>query len=361
MSRVNVFDFGARGDGVTDDTQAIQEAINRIVDNGGGTVFFPYTREGYIIARPAVEEVNGKPTKSQLYIDSREFPDWVNICLEGEMPVAMLYDYQVRPYTTFTGMPKYNTRLISTWEAPEQKNPSERPYSILSTVEGKLFAGKFGTGLVTIKNLEFRGYMNPDKMYPTGSCVNLQNTSKCIIQDCYFGLDKSVGDAETDHELQPNPGYTAALIMSGDQNDDQVLRNVGVQGYKYGFVLGEMVVADYLIAANCEEAIVFHDASHLSFIQFIVAQHNKTIVSAFRQDTFGLKASNNINVEIGNIDFETGHGTKPSAYDMQYGVYDPDNRIMGYLKWMGQKWESAGGDFFPVAGAANMKIIKFGT
>jgi hypothetical protein len=39
---VNVLDFGAVGNGTTDDTAAIQAAINSInVTNGGGTVFFP--------------------------------------------------------------------------------------------------------------------------------------------------------------------------------------------------------------------------------------------------------------------------------------------------------------------------------
>lgn len=37
----NVFDFGAAGDSVTDDTSAIQAAIDATYANGGGVVFFP--------------------------------------------------------------------------------------------------------------------------------------------------------------------------------------------------------------------------------------------------------------------------------------------------------------------------------
>ena len=40
-SPVNVLDFGAKGDGTTDDTTTIQDAINAVFAAGGGIVFFP--------------------------------------------------------------------------------------------------------------------------------------------------------------------------------------------------------------------------------------------------------------------------------------------------------------------------------
>ena len=65
---INVFDFGAKGDGVTDDTAAIQSAIDYTAKRGGGKILFPYTPRGYRIASPAIEEVNGKPVRAQLVI-----------------------------------------------------------------------------------------------------------------------------------------------------------------------------------------------------------------------------------------------------------------------------------------------------
>ena len=47
---VNVLDFGAVGDGVADDTQAIQDAIDSL-PTGGGTVFIP---GGLYLIDPAV-------------------------------------------------------------------------------------------------------------------------------------------------------------------------------------------------------------------------------------------------------------------------------------------------------------------
>ena len=37
----NVCDFGAKGDGITVQTQAINEAIRRVSESGGGELYFP--------------------------------------------------------------------------------------------------------------------------------------------------------------------------------------------------------------------------------------------------------------------------------------------------------------------------------
>jgi len=91
---VNVLDFGAMGDGKTDDTRAIQAAIDITAQRGGGKIYFPYTREGYRIASPGREyDEAGRRVKAQLIITA----DSGNIQFEGEMPCKLLYSYQVRP------------------------------------------------------------------------------------------------------------------------------------------------------------------------------------------------------------------------------------------------------------------------
>ena len=336
---INVLDFGAKGDGVADDTAAIQRAIDCAAARGGGMILFPYTKGGYRIASPAIEEYHGKPLRAQLVIP----PGDANIFLCGEMPCRMLNSYIVRKLdsvqhgftpTRFSDIPlgSSNTRIFSDWDAPEEHDGTARPYAILAAPEGTSCKGKFSVMQFSVANLDFRVPMRRDRMYPTESAVNLQNVSRVHISDCQFALSENVGDTVLGKELLPNPCHTAGLILSGDQNDNNVLRNVSVQGFRYGLVAGEHVVADYLYIHNCENGLIFHDCSHLSVINHIVAQHNTVIVSTADVDLFGMPKGP-CNVEIGTVNFECGTGLSPAVSQLKYGVKDTEGRLHGSLRW----------------------------
>ena len=356
---INVMDFGAKGDGIHDDTAAIQAAIDFAAERGGGRILFPYTKGGYRVASPGIETYLGKPVRAQLIIP----PGSANIQLEGEMPCRLLNAYMVRPLesvknnftpTRFGSIRHDNTRIFSDWDAPEVHDPNERPWSILSAPEGESCKGRFGTVQFSIANLEFSVPMRHDKMYPTQSAVNLQNVSRVHVSDSHFCLSENVGDTVEGLELLENPCHTVGLMMSGDQNDNNVIRNVGVQGFKYGFVLGEHVVADYLYLHNCENGIVFHDSSHLSVITHVVAQHNRRIVVTAPDRLFGHRKGP-CNVWIQTLNFECGMGLKPAVCQLEYGVYDPDGRLHGSLTWH-KPW---GKQEFPVLATENFKVDQF--
>lgn len=49
---LSVFDFGAKGDGVSDDTESIQKTIDAVASLGGGVVHIPATKKFYSISTP---------------------------------------------------------------------------------------------------------------------------------------------------------------------------------------------------------------------------------------------------------------------------------------------------------------------
>ena len=353
-----VFDFGAKGDGVTDDTAAIQRGIDFLAARGGGRLYFPYVPHGYLVASPAKEFApNGRLVRAQLVL-----PTQGNVFLEGEMPTRQLYSYQVRQPTGPANLgvtvferelnrPLPNVTIHSTWEAPEETDPRKRPWAVIAAPEGDSCNGRFSLPNVSLRNLEFRVRLNTDRMYPTTSAANLQNVSRVNIQDCQFCLDENVGDAYLKKELQPSPCHTVGLMTSGDQNDTQILRNVAVQGFRYGFVFGEHIVAEHLYVHNCEEAVAFHDSTHYSAINNLVAQHNRRILTALPDGTFGHRAAP-IFVDIGCLNYETGRGCLPAVSRLEFGVWDPDGRIHGRM----QRHLPWGDPDFPVKGGQNLKI-----
>ena len=361
--RLSVRDFGAKGDGVTDDTAAIQAGIDYLAARGGGKLYFPFTKEGYLVASPAREyAANGRLVRAQIVIP----PGHHNIRLEGEMPCKLLYSYQVRPkssaahgYTPTTfGLKNCNTMLHSTWDAPEVHDPAERPWAVIAAPEGDSCAGKFSTTMLSFANLEIRVHLDTEKMYPTTSAANFHNISRLVIEDSQFCLDENVGDTMQGKELQPSPCHTVGLMASGDQSDDQVFRNVASQGFRYGFVFSEHTCAENLYVHNSEYAVCFADATHPAIINRVVAQHNARIFCTLPNGTFGRRA-NWVNLIVNECDYETGHTTLPLVSRMQYGVYDPGNRFRGSITYL-QGCPGTGKCFFPVEGGTNMTLRVLG-
>ena len=361
--RLSVRDFGARGDGVTDDTAAIQAGIDFLAKRGGGKLFFPFTTNGYLIASPGCEfDAEGRLVRAQLVIPAGLHH---NIRLEGEMPCRLLYNYQVRTgenpklgMTRFGENSVVNVMLHSTWDAPEVTNVRERVWSVIAAPEGKVAAGNFSASIFSFANLEIRVHLNKEKMYPTTSAANFHNIARLIVENSQFCLDDAVGDAVLKKELQESPCVTVGLAASGDQDDDQVFHNIAVQGFKYGVVFGENTVADYLLAHNCEYAVCFADSTHPSILNRVMAQHNQRIFCALPDGAFGRRAGW-INLIVNETDYEVGHGTRPLVSRMRYGVWDPDSRFRGSIVYL-QGYPGNGSCFFPVEGGTNLAVRALG-
>lgn len=103
--RLNVKDYGAVGDGITDDRSAIQSAINDLAENGG-TVFIP---EGTykIINDPLqmVSNVNIIGDGDKTILDGSTFPSSTTY---GGQTLIEIYGYPTGSYKPMTDIKKYS-------------------------------------------------------------------------------------------------------------------------------------------------------------------------------------------------------------------------------------------------------------
>ncbi len=356
---VNVQDFGAKGDGVHDDTPAIQAAIDAVAARGAGVVYFPWAKGGYRLASPAPETVDGKPCRSQLYVPARQ-P--LNICFRGEMPCTLLHPYSVKK--RFGTQGRMNTILLSDWKPPVETNAAARPWSMLSVLPGWTSKGyPLNHSLVTIENLEFRAYLDKDLMCAVQSCVNLQDAAEAVVRDSQFALNDQLGDIVLKKELQESPCPAAGLIMSNGLNDQQIIHGVNVQGFKYGIVMAEHTHATYLYLHNNEYALTFSESAYVSAIDFVTAQHNRCILHVPNNGLYGRGCGPDVRsavqVDLTGLSVEDGKGTWPKVSQLKWGVYDPNDRLRGVVEYrvldFGYPWRPT----FPVVGARRLKVGGF--
>jgi hypothetical protein len=86
VGTLNVKDFGAKGDGQADDTQAIQKTIDRASSNGGGEVFLPkgtYKTTAELVISSGGITLKGEGSGSAIKFTSPQRPE-VGISIQGD-------------------------------------------------------------------------------------------------------------------------------------------------------------------------------------------------------------------------------------------------------------------------------------
>lgn len=108
-SEYNIRDFGAKGDGISDDSRAIQSAIDKAFISGGGIVLVPGSNSGWLLKKPllirpnvTLKGIHVGPSDSHLLSanDAGKMAESINT--SPSIPGSLMVEHSKYPAITFS-------------------------------------------------------------------------------------------------------------------------------------------------------------------------------------------------------------------------------------------------------------------
>lgn len=308
----NVEDYGAVHDGVTDDTAAIQAAINACFDAGGGTVFLP--NGIYIIAGGLLNDVGEDKVdyNSQLYIPNTKPTDYgCVIRIIGESyntaPADMNATEGVILKTTITGSGLFPSVICS-----------------------KAQSGLWGYNNYTKVHLESMRIMIPagntgdTPEGPTMCGVNFLHAARAYLNNVIVITDA----AETDIVEPVNKVFGIGLGFIN--NDFPSFGYMLVRGgFYYGYILGEGVNGQQLENYRCLYGVMVLYNKYGIHINYAGIHWCKYMICA-QDDTYFGFAPLDATIKISYLATEMINNS-PDWCVTDTLLYDPDNLLHGLI------------------------------
>jgi hypothetical protein len=323
----NVKDYGAVGDGVTDDTTAIQDTINAASAAGGGTVYFP---AGIYIVGGALQDTSR--ANAQLLLPT--------IDKETEQPIGITLLGEHIPALNVTGGGPFGMDFESGAIIKGTLNAG---------AGGALLGGKSSAAssyprtriLAELNNLTFRMPSNP-----VLTAVNLSDVAEVKLVNVAFDVGE---DTDVKSLTEPTTTTSYALKTPGNNNGALTfIENIRIVGYYNGIEVNEHSDIDQVHIAGCKNAFVFEFGHHASLM-------NRVTVS---NCTNGMKFNGGHYVDV--VQYDVEHSELSVWYTSVYDIDDASNYGKGRVNYHGVLAGTGKGEPFIKNGARNIIISRVG-
>jgi len=321
-------DYGAEGDGVTDDTVAIQTAINTASAAGGGNIYFP--NGIYIIAGALQRDVGGIDYKSQLYIPQTTI--WANrvcISLIGETSPNFAQSWGIGDGTDrepIKGVILRSTLISST------------AYSYVIANNGTWGSGPFNYDQCNIDNIQIQITPDGSNRLTLGGIgfANAQNAEIKNVTVFPYNLSLTASGI-------PQNNCVGIAMPKVNCEDMNVLQNISVGGFETGLLLGEHTSLDNVIARCCKYGYQFTNNNHTVRAGKLMSWWNIN----------DLYFSALAHVKISQLQIERSIGSK--WYDNDYTILDASNYGHGEVSYNIVSGGSFDNSTFSKSGGANLQ------
>jgi len=226
---LSVREHGARGDGVADDTAALQQAIDAAAAGGGGRVVLP---AGRYLSRPLAlrSRIDLHLEKDAVLVMSERFEDYPqgsNVFLKF-LAAEGVEDVRVSGPGTIDGRGQRWWERFLELKAEKREKEFPRPQAIYVSKSRRVALEGFTSvnppnshcSFRDCRDLTFRGLtMTAPDESPNTDAINLGRTKNVLITSCTI----STGDDNV------------ALVSSGEATDANVTENVTIRDCTFGF------------------------------------------------------------------------------------------------------------------------------
>ena len=320
---INVKDFGAIGDGVVDDTAAIQAAIDSLhTSNASGTIFFP---NGTYIVDGALQDI--ALSNSQIVLPKRSAAQkMIGIRLLGATPPA-------QAWPTDSGV------IIK---------------STLATGNGAMIGvrASFGASVATANDIAHNGMTYVSLMLenltfrlpanPTNSCLDLRFLPNVYIRSSVRidveGITASLNGTIPDVLCtEPTTATSYGLLTSVDYVPNLfMIDNLTIMGYYNGMRWGELVNADNITFGGCKVGIEMRGGSHCSYAKKLLFVSTAVLLKAEGRDPLFAStpatAPNETHITIEQFDYENSSGLMPWSITTAH-ISDASHYLFGDITW----------------------------